>query len=290
MDTAILILAGGEGKRLWPLSRKEKPKQFLSIGKDGRSFFEMTVSRALKIVDSSRIFILTQKEYQGFVEKQAPTVLKENIFCDIKRKNTAPAIVTALMKIRLVFTDVISVVLPADHYVKDEEDFIETVKKGIHTAKKENSFVMIGIPPVRAETSFGYIKCAEAVADGVYKAERFTEKPSAERAEEFVRDGRYFWNSGMIIGKMSFFLEQYKTFLPEVFNCAEKIFETSKEDEEKIYDMMPNVSIDYGILEKTQNILLLKGLFGWDDVGSWSALERICATEQNSNAVSEENN
>lgn len=286
MNTAVFILAGGSGIRLWPLSRKDKPKQFLPIGKNGLSFFRMTLSRALKITDTSHIFILTRNEYLDFVVSQAPQIPKENIFCESEKRNTAPAIATAMMRVKSVFGDMTSVILPADHYIADEDAFCETAKKAILTAKEKSFIVTIGIPPTRPDCSFGYIKTAEEISQGVYKTEGFKEKPDSEKALEFISDKSYFWNSGIFICKISFILEQFQKYLPEVFSLAERICSASdKAESDKIYSTMPCVSIDYGILEKTADILLVKGLFGWDDIGSWNALGRLYSKDENGNVL-----
>lgn len=286
MDTAVFVLAGGAGTRLWPLSRKMNPKQFLPIGKDGRSFFEMTVLRALKLTDESHVFIMAQSEYHDFVESQAAQIPKENIFYEAEKKNTAPAIATAMMKVNTMYKDVISVVLPADHYICSEDEFLNTVKTAVGVAENRDSFITIGITPTRPDTSFGYIKCGEKISDEVYKTSEFREKPDSKKALEYISNGSYFWNSGIIVGKNSFIIGQFKKYLPEVFCCAEKICASSnKEEADNLYKNMPNISVDYGVLEKTSDILLINGRFGWDDIGSWNALDRLYTADENGNVL-----
>ncbi len=282
MNTAVFILAGGCGERLSPLSSKEKPKQFLPIGRDGLSFFRMTFLRAMKITDISRIFVLTQNSYSDFVASQAPEIPEDNVFYESQKRNTAPAIAAAMVRVGKLLGDVAAVVLPADHYIADENAFLKTVKNAASLAKRENSIITIGIPPTRPDSSFGYIKCSGESEHGVYKTEGFTEKPDNEKALEFIASKLYFWNSGIFICKISFALEQYKKYLPEVYEISQKICCVSEKTEaDKLYAAMPSVSIDYGILEKTSDILLMKGLFGWDDIGSWSALSRLYSKEEN---------
>lgn len=286
MDTAVFILAGGSGSRLWPLSRKNNPKQFCSLCKDGRSFFEMTLLRALKITDISHIFVLTQNEYLDLILSQAPHLPKDNILCEPTKRNTAPAIATAILRVKNIFDDMVAIFLTADQYIGDEDIFFATVNKAVVTAHKENSIVTIGVSPTRPDSSFGYIKSGREISSGIYEAEGFTEKPDKDKALEFVSDKSYFWNSGIVICKLSMLLGQYKKYLPEVFSCAEKFCSAQKKEEaDLIYNTMPNVSIDYGILEKTSNLLVVKGYFGWDDIGSWNALERLYEKDDDENIL-----
>lgn len=286
MDTAVLILAGGSGIRLWPLSRKSEPKQFLPVLNNGLSFFGATVSRALKITDASRIFILTQKIYSGFIASQAPQIPEENIFFEPYKKNTAPAIATALLKISKRLGDTISVVLPADHYIADELAFLSSISLAHDTAKTENKIITIGITPTRPDTSFGYIKYTEEIVNGVFLTEGFKEKPDYKKAMKLISDGKCLWNSGIFVCRTSFMLSQYKKHLPEVFVSAERICGSSDSDEtDEIYLSMPDISVDYGILEKTKDVLILKGCFGWDDIGSWTALDRLSSADDNGNII-----
>lgn len=276
MKIAVLILAGGSGLRLWPLSRKEKPKQFLHISDSDSSFFEMTVSRALKITDANNVFVLTQKSYIDQVKEKCSVISAYNIFCEPQKKNTGPAIATALMKIQKRVGDVVTVVMPSDHYIFDEKSFVSTISEAVSYCQEHNEIVTIGIPPVRPDTSFGYIRCAEEISGGFYKTSRFVEKPDLEMAKCFSEDKTYFWNSGIFVCKASAMSDLFLVHLPEVFDKARAIANTGDiEEEHRIYESMPSISIDYGVLEKTDKIVLLKGCFGWDDIGSWPAMERL---------------
>lgn len=284
MKTAVLILAGGSGIRLWPLSRKDRPKQFLPVFSNNLSFFQATVSRALRITDASDIYVLTQKSYSELVAEQAPQIPVDNIFFEFHKKNTAPAIATAMMKIKVKYDDAVSVVLPADHYIADEDTFFASVSSAVNTAKENAKIVTIGISPTRPDTGFGYIKCSDKFENDIYIAESFKEKPDYYSALDFISDKNYYWNSGMFVVKTSFMLAQYRKFLPEVFELAERICNSDADDD--IYSLMPEISIDYGIFEKTTDILLAKGCFGWDDIGSWTALDRLYPKDSNGNILS----
>lgn len=279
MNTAVLILAGGSGIRLWPLSRKSKPKQFLPVFNNNISFFQATVSRALKLVEASDIYILTQKDYLEYVTAQAPQIPRENIFFESHKRNTAPAIITAMLKIKKKADTAVSVVLPADHFIADEEAFVSTISKAIDMAQKNNKVISVGIPPTRPDTGFGYIKTSQEIDDNVFETECFKEKPDLKTALEFVSDKHYFWNCGIFVAGIPFMISQCRQYLPDVFDIAEKISHNACDEQ---YSLMPDISIDYGIFEKTKDILLIKGSFGWDDIGTWTALDRLFSNDKDS--------
>ncbi len=276
MKTAVLILAGGSGIRLRPLSSDVMPKQFLRIFSNGLSFFQATVNRALQIADSSDIFVLTQKAYSAHVSEQAPQIPTENIFFENHKKNTAPAICAAMMKINQQHGDAVSVVLPADHYIADEKAFASTVKNAIDFAGNNDNIISIGIVPTRPDTAFGYIKYNKELENGIMTDTQFKEKPDYSKAVEMISEGKCLWNSGIFVAKNSFMISQFKKHLPDVAETAEKFINTANEMKaDELYSQMPAISVDYGVLEKTDSVLLLKGDFGWDDIGTWNAVERL---------------
>ncbi len=276
MKTAVLILAGGSGVRLRPLSSEDMPKQFLRIFSNNLSFFQATVNRALKIAPSSDIFVLTQKAYSGHIKEQAPQIPAENIFYENHKRNTAPAICTAIMKINKLFSDAVSVVLPADHYIADEQAFISTVNNAIKISENNDNIISIGIVPTRPDTSFGYIKYKKELNNGILTDTQFKEKPDYSKAVEMISEGKCLWNSGIFVTKNSFMISQYQKHLPDVFDLSKEfIFAENDQQADEIYSKMPALSVDYGVLEKTDSVLLLKGDFGWDDIGTWNAVERL---------------
>lgn len=284
MKTAVLILAGGSGIRLWPLSRKNRPKQFLPVFNNNISFFQATVSRALKIADAEDVYVLTQKDYSELVTEQSPDIPRKNIFFEPCKKNTAPAIATAMMKIKAKYGDAVSVVLPADHYIADNEAFLYSISKAIDVAESNEKIVTVGISPTRPDTGFGYIKCSDIYENEIYATECFREKPDYNTALEFISDKSCFWNSGIFVSKVSFMLSQYNKYLSDVYDIAKKICDSDDADD-ILYSTMPEISIDYGILEKTNDILLIKGCFGWDDIGSWTALDRLYSKDKSNNIL-----
>lgn len=276
MKTAVLILAGGSGTRLWPLSRKDMPKQFLRIFNNNLSFFQATVNRALKFAEASDVFVLTQKAYAELVAEQAPGIPSENIFYENHKRNTAPAICAAMININRKFSDAVSVILPADHYIADEISFSETVKKAIDIAKSHENIISIGITPTRPDTSFGYIKYRTELGNGLMNETSFKEKPDYSEAVEMISEGNCFWNSGIFITKNSFMISQFQKYLPEVLNSVNQYINSDDEQTaDKIYSGIPSISVDYGVLEKTNAVLILKGDFGWDDIGTWNAVDRL---------------
>lgn len=284
MKTAVLILAGGSGIRLWPLSRKDRPKQFLPVFSNNLSFFQAAVLRALKITDAEDVYVLTQSSYSASVAEQAPMIPEENVFFETYKRNTAPAIALAMMKIKEKYNDAVSVVLPADHFIADNDAFLSAVSDAICAATENNKIITIGISPTRPDTGFGYIKCAGEFDKNIYHTECFKEKPDYATALEFISDKNYYWNSGIFVTKASFILGEYQKYLPDVFELAEKICNPLITDD-GLYSEMPEISVDYGILEKSKDILLTKGNFGWDDIGSWTALDRLYKKDSNSNIL-----
>ncbi len=276
MKKLVFILSGGTGIRLRPLSTDVMPKQFLPIGINGKSFFRMTVDRALRITEKENIFVLTHEAYEDIVSLQAPSVPRENIICEPCRRNTAPAIAAAIMKISKKYSDAVVTVFPADHFISNEDRFCECVNNAVEKAEKYKAVVMMGLSPTRPDTAFGYIRSGEMLESGIYRTKCFVEKPDSNSAMDFLKDSAYFWNSGIFAVKIQVILEQYKKYLPEVYSLAEKLtVSNNKKENENLYSMMPNVSVDYGILEKTEDIVMVQGDFGWDDIGSWEALNRL---------------
>ncbi len=286
-------MAGGKGERFWPKSRKSFPKQFLCLTNDDKTMIQHTVERILPIVDVKDIYIATNKEYKEIVMKQLPDIPEENILCEPVGKNTAPCIGYAAAHINKKYDDAIMIVLPSDHLIKFTDMFVSMLKTGCSIAEMGENLVTIGIMPSYPETGYGYIKFIpnKNQSEKAYKVEKFVEKPKLELAKEYVSCGEYLWNSGMFIWKVSTILRQFEKFLPDTFNGIMKIKESIGGLDynnvlEREFNLFNSESIDYGIMEKASNIYILPGSFGWDDVGSWLALERINKTNEFGNIVS----
>ena len=291
MTTTARSMAGGRGERFWPKSRKNLPKQFLSLTDDGKTMIQLTVERILPLVKLEDIFIATNKTYRELVLEQIPGLPEENILCEPIGRNTAPCIGLGAIHIAQKYDDAIMFVLPSDHLIKFTNMFLKTLETGADVAENNTNLVTIGITPDYPETGYGYIKFDPRRTEGqAYAVERFVEKPSLEVAKEYLSTEEYLWNSGMFIWKVSSILKNMQKFMPDTYESLIKIKEaigTPQQDSilEKEFYNMQSQSIDYGIMEKADNIYILPGTFGWDDVGSWLAVERIKKTNEFGNAV-----
>lgn len=295
---SALIMAGGKGERFWPMSTDEKPKQFLNLlGED--SMLQMTVKRLESIIPLERIFIVTGKKYTNLVGEQLPFLPKQNIIAEPIGKNTAPCIVLSALVIDKYYENSTIVVLPSDHLIEDEEKFRQTILDGNEFVEhNENSIVTIGMKPDRAETGYGYIKMMQnceqrkdkiegKTINRIYEVERFVEKPSLEKAEEYVKEGSYLWNGGMFIWKTRTILNLAQKYLNRTYEILKNINNYSGKNFQDVldykYNQVESISIDYAIMEKAENIYVIPSDFGWDDVGSWYSVERYRPKDTNNN-------
>ena len=292
MKITALIMAGGRGERFWPKSRKNMPKQFLSLTDDGKTMIQLTVERIASVVDMEDIYIATNKDYKELVRSQLPGIPEENILCEPVGRNTAPCIGLGAVHMAKKYDDAIMLVLPSDHLIKFNKMFLSVLKDSCDVAEKDRNLVTIGITPTYAETGYGYIKFDSHVMEGrAYKVDRFVEKPSLEVAKEYLETEEYLWNSGMFVWKLSSILYNLERFMPETFAGLKRIQASIGTPEEedvlrKEFAQFQSQSIDYGIMEKAENIYTVPGTFGWDDVGSWLAVERIRKSNEMGNVVS----
>ncbi len=292
MKTTALIMAGGRGERFWPKSRKNMPKQFLSLTDDGKTMIQLTVERILPLVEMEDIYIATNKDYKPLVREQLPGIPEENILCEPVGRNTAPCIGLGAVHISRKYEDAMMVVLPSDHLIKFNNMFLTTLKDACEVAEKDDNLVTMGITPDYPETGYGYIKFNPHAMEGrAYQVERFVEKPNLEVAKEYLATEEYLWNSGMFIWKVSSIMKNIQKFMPETYEHLLKIKESVGTPEEETvleteFHAMPSQSIDYGIMEKAEHIFTIPGTFGWDDVGSWLAVERIRKSNELGNVVS----
>lgn len=275
MKTVVLVMAGGKGERFYPASRNNYPKQFLCLLNDDESMIQKTVNRVLPIVDKEDVYILTNILYKDEVKKHLPFAKEENIVLEPSARNTAPAIELGIEKVKEKYEDALIVVLPSDQLIKDEANFLATLKLGIEYASNNDALITIGIKPTEPNTGYGYIKLSDS--NKVSKVNRFVEKPNLEKAKEYLNEGDYVWNAGMFIFSLKNIDKAFKTYLPNQYDILSK-------DTSKFNDVEP-ISIDYGIMEKANNIYCVKGDFGWDDVGSWLSLERNNVQDKNGNTV-----
>jgi len=291
MKKTALIMAGGRGERFWPKSRRNFPKQFLSLTDDGRTMIQLTVERISSLVNLEDIFVSTNRDYRELVLKQLPGIPEENVLCEPVGRNTAPCIGLGAVHVEKKYGDALMMVLPSDHLIKYNKMFLSTLKEGCDIAQQDESLVTIGITPDYPETGYGYIKFNPDESCGhAYVVERFVEKPSLEVAKEYLETEEYLWNSGMFIWKASAILDNIRRFLPQMYDGLQMICASigSEEHEivmERVFPQFESVSVDYGIMEKASHIFILPGTFGWDDVGSWLAVARIKKSNENGNVV-----
>ena len=292
MKKTALIMAGGRGERFWPKSRMNLPKQFLSLTGDGKTMIQLTVERIAPLVDIQDVYIATNESYRHLVLEQLPDLPEENILCEPVGRNTAPCIGLGAAHISKKYGDALMMVLPSDHLIKYEPIFRQTLQDACRVAEQGENLVTLGITPDEPETGYGYIKFNPNVTlERAYAVERFVEKPNLEKAKEYLASQEYLWNSGMFIWKVSTILNNIKAYLPEMYEGLETIkAATGTEAQESVlkatFPGLQSVSVDYGIMEKAQNIYTLAGTFGWDDVGSWLAVGRIQKTNEFGNVVS----
>lgn len=285
MKKAVLIMAGGIGERLWPLSRENKPKQFLNII-NNKSLIEQTIERALKITNENNIFIITGKRYKEVFDKYIPSFKKENIIYEPLGRDTAAAIALGSLFIKEKIGNAMISILPADPIIKNEDLFIKNIHEAIDMSNSTNNVVVVGIKPNRAETGYGYIKIKDNIKDDIYNVDRFVEKPNYENACKFIEDGRYLWNSGMFIWSIDNILNSIKELMPDTYNKSLKTLETQDDKQkEEIFKTIDKISFDFGVMEKLDHIICVKSYFFWDDLGAFSALGRIYDKDIHDNVI-----
>ena len=283
MKTTALIMAGGRGERFWPKSRKSTPKQFLSLADPEKTMIQNTVERILPLVKTENILIATNRGYKDLVRAQLPELPEENILCEPMARNTAPCIGWGAVTARKRFGDALMIVLPSDHLVQQPALFRGLLKDALRTAEETDALVTLGISPSAPDTGYGYIRYDTEEGTGFEKAFRvrqFVEKPDLETAKKYLASGDYLWNSGMFIWKASAVLKEIRDKLPEMYEqleAIERAIGTEQEDAavNEAFGAMQSISIDYGVMEKAENVYVLPSSFGWDDVGSWLAVGRI---------------
>lgn len=287
-----LIMAGGKGTRFWPLSTEEKPKQFLNLLGD-HTMLQMTVRRLERLIPINRIFVVTAEKYVNLVKEQLPDLPKRNVILEPVGKNTAPCIALSAFIIESYYGNASLAVIPSDHLINDEDRFIETLKTADEFVNiNDDAIVTLGIKPNRPETEYGYIKFNHAKCKfndfSINKVERFFEKPSEEKAQLFLNEGTYLWNSGIFVWKISTIKKYTKLFLLETYITVDEIAaaidtENFKDILNTKYSIIESISVDYGIMERVDNIYVIPSDFGWDDVGSWTSIERYHNKDNNDN-------
>lgn len=291
-----LIMAGGAGTRFWPRSKAARPKQYLNIFGD-ESLLQSTIRRFSMFTETEKIYIVSGKDQAKVLEEQTPMLPKQNLIYEPVGKNTLPCIGLAAMFAEIENPDGVMVVSPADHLIENDELFRDTVLAAVKIADERNGIVTIGITPGYPATGYGYVQTAEDITGSEiikqFKVERFVEKPNEAKAAEYLKQGGFYWNSGLFVFKISVFLDAVKQFAPELYSDLRKIqadlgnpsFEQTLDT---IYRAVEGISVDYGIMEHAKNIYLVEGNFVWNDLGSWESVYLTSDKDENGNAGSGE--
>lgn len=291
-------MAGGVGSRFWPLSRQAKPKQFLDILGTGRTLIQQTFDRFSSFIPVENILVVTSVRYKELVMEQLPALKEDQVLVEPFRRNTAPCVAYASYKIRTRTPEANLIVAPADHLIIKEEEFIRQIKNGLSFIENNDVLLTLGIKPSRPETGYGYIQVKNKVEfdhlDNLYKVKTFTEKPNLEMARIFVDSGEFFWNSGIFVWSLSSILAAFDTHLNDVstlFARGLKLYNTEDEVHfiNKTYSECQGISLDYGVMEKAQNVFVLTADFGWSDLGTWGSLYDNKEKDSQGNVVQGEN-
>ncbi|MEQ1798150.1 MAG: mannose-1-phosphate guanylyltransferase [Lacibacter sp.] len=287
----VAIMAGGIGSRFWPMSRTGFPKQFLDILHTGRTLIQATYDRYLQFIPNKNIYIVTSFDYKEIVAAQLPDLPAENILCEPSRKNTAPCIAYIAYKLQQLSNDGLLICAPADHLILDAPAFKKVCMDAFKFVNNINALVTLGIKPTYPNTGYGYIQHEPLpVADSMYKVKTFTEKPNLELAKTFLASGDFLWNAGIFVWKVKNIIKAFEKFLPEMnelFVAEHEHFNTANEQEaiDRIYPQCTNISIDYGIMEKADNVYVMPSSFGWSDLGTWNSAYENMEKDYFGNAV-----
>ncbi|MES2828485.1 MAG: mannose-1-phosphate guanylyltransferase [Bacteroidota bacterium] len=287
----VLIMAGGIGSRFWPKSRNNFPKQFLDILGIGESLLQLTYKRFLKLCPPENIFIVTNSQYEDIILHQLEGITSAQLICEPSRNNTAPCIAYASFKLRGLNPEANIVVAPSDHFILYEDVFIKKIEQALGFTDKNEALVTLGIAPTRPDTGYGYIKYDSKEESGVHKVVQFREKPTLEKAKEFLAEGNFVWNAGIFIWKVGSILSALQKHAEDIhtlFDKGSSIYNTNDErgfiDEH--YPTSPNISIDYAIMEQADNVFTIPAEFGWSDLGTWASLYEAAPKDENNNVIS----
>jgi mannose-1-phosphate guanylyltransferase len=288
-DVYAVIMAGGSGTRFWPLSRRVWPKQFLSLAEQNESLLQATVRRIRGLVPSERILVVTSERHSGATRQQLPDLPPENVLAEPSARNTAPCVAWAAAHVSARAPNAVMMVLPADPHIGDEEAYRELLTRAC-AAAADGGLVTIGVTPTRPETGYGYIESGAELSSGVYKVQKFVEKPDLQRAQEFVKEERFLWNSGMFFFRADTVLAEFQRHLPDLHAFALGYRGQASASVAQSYVLaryadLTSISIDHGIMEKAQDVRVVPGAFGWYDIGSWTTAWELAEKDANGNAI-----
>ena len=290
-NTFCVIMAGGIGSRFWPMSRKHMPKQFLDILGTGKSFIRATFERFLPLVPVENFYVVTNTMYKDLVLEHIPELDPKQVLCEPIRRNTAPCIAYAAYTLQKEHPNANMIVTPSDHLILNEVDFHAIIKECLDYAERNDALMTVGIRPSRAETGYGYIQ--KSNNDLISRVKCFTEKPHLELAQTFVECGEFFWNSGIFIWTVENIIKAFEKHLPDhhaLFEAAKNDIGTEREQKalEQVFSESKSISVDYGIMEKADNVYVRCGDFGWSDVGTWSSVYQLSRKDRYANTKSHE--
>ena len=290
-DYYAIIMAGGIGSRFWPISRTSHPKQFIDILGTGKTLIQNTYERFLKVCPKENIYIVTNDNYLDLVRAQLPGIGDQQILTEPVMRNTAPCIAYGCFKIESINPNASIVVAPSDHLILDEAAFITAIEKSLKIASENQCLITLGIKPSRPDTGYGYIQYTDQIlGEDFHKVKTFTEKPTLDIAKTFIQSGDFLWNAGIFIWSADAILKAFNRYLPEmneIFAEAKPVYNSDNERSHihKAYLQCTNISIDYGIMEKADNVYVLPSEFGWSDLGTWASIYQLADKDYVGNVV-----
>lgn len=289
MNDIAIIMAGGSGTRFWPESRKSLPKQFLKVG-DSVCLLEKTIQRLRLALPIENIFVVASMTHEDIITEYLPLdFLKSNVYLEPMAKNTAAAIATTIMSITKTYGAVNIGVFPSDHHISDVDDFVTTIKKAYTQSDSSGNIVTLGVLPTYPSVGYGYLKVSHTLSNDVYSLEKFVEKPGLSTAVKFIESGQYYWNAGIFFFSSDTMLNLFKILLPEIYYLTNELsdwhLDMASGKLNDIYEQLPSISIDYGIMEKTESIDMILLSSGWSDLGSWDSLDSVLDSDEDGNIL-----
>ncbi|MEL7020963.1 MAG: mannose-1-phosphate guanylyltransferase [Bacteroidota bacterium] len=287
-NTYVAIMAGGIGSRFWPASRTTRPKQFLDILGVGKSLIQMTYDRFLQLCPKENIFIVTNGMYKELVKEHLPELTDNQILCEPSRNNTAPCVAYTALKLAHLNPDANLIVAPSDHIILKESAFVDRLRHALAFTAQNDALLTLGIQPTRPDTGYGYIKYQVEATKGVHQVIQFTEKPQLDVATAFLQSGDYLWNAGIFVWSVSSLLRAYRQYAKDIYDIlsqGDAYYNTEQEQAfiDKMYPTTPNISIDFAIMEKADNVYTIPADIGWSDLGTWASLHDTLQQDEHKN-------
>ena len=289
-NSYCVILAGGKGRRLWPCSREQYPKQFIDFFGTGRTQLQQTFDRFARLLPADHIYVNTNERYADLVREQLPELPADNLLAEPIYRNTAPSVAWANHRIWRMNPQAVIVVTPSDQTIQNDEAFAKNIMDGISMVSRHDVFLTMGIKPTRPEPGYGYIQLGEQEEENVYRVQSFTEKPERDFARMFIESGEFYWNTGIFLASSKVLVQSFSVLLPSVLRQLIKEIPDCSIEQENAYihehfPSYPNLSFDYGILERADNVCVMKCDFGWADLGTWHGIYEAMQKSDDDNVV-----